>query len=579
MEITKRIRIGDLLIENKLISEAQLATALEEQKKTRRKLGKTLIDLGFIEESQLLRLLSQQLKIPYLNLHQTPIDPNIFKLLPEIHARRFRAIALKEENGKILVGMADPTDIYAYDELQKVLHRPIDIAAISEGDLLRHLESDYRKTDQIDSLAEVLDDELAEADFDLQELTQSTSTADAPVVKLLQAIFEDATSIQASDIHIEPDQNVLRIRQRIDGRLQEQIVDEPRIAAALTSRLKLMAGLNISEKRLPQDGRFNIKVKKKSIDVRLSTMPMVHGESVVMRLLDHSQGLLDLKKLNIPSHVLDPLKQLIKKPHGLLLVTGPTGSGKTTTLYAALNEINVASTKIITAEDPVEYQLPRINQAQIHEKIGLTFPTILRTALRQDPDVILIGEMRDKETVEIGLRAAMTGHLVFSTLHTNDAISTVSRLLDMGAEGFLIASSLQAVLAQRLVRKLCPDCRQTHQADELDKVWLKNVLGDIDLPVFYRAVGCHLCNKTGYKGRTGVYELLIMNTKLASAMQQNNRALFHQLAGQQQQGKTLTRNAIELAQQGITSLDEVLRIAGDIDVESQQILTKDNVTS
>jgi len=579
MEIRKRIRIGDLLIENKLISEAQLATALEEQKKTRRKLGKTLIDLGFIQESQLLHLLSQQLKIPYLDLHQTPIDPTIFKLLPEIHARRFRAIALKEENGKILVGMADPTDIYAYDELQKALPRPINIAAISEGDLLRHLESDYRKTDQIDSLAEVLDDELAEADFDLQELTQSTSTADAPVVKLLQAIFEDAVSIQASDIHIEPDQNVLRIRQRIDGILQEQIVDETRIANALTSRLKLMAGLNISEKRLPQDGRFNIKVKKKSIDVRLSTMPMVHGESVVMRLLDHSQGLLDLEKLNIPAQILGPLKQLIKKPHGLLLVTGPTGSGKTTTLYAALNDINAASTKIITAEDPVEYQLPRINQVQIHEKIGLTFPTILRTALRQDPDVILIGEMRDKETVEIGLRAAMTGHLVFSTLHTNDAISTVSRLLDMGAEGFLVASSLQAVLAQRLVRKLCPDCRQTHQPDELDKIWLKSVLGDIDLPVFHRAVGCHLCNKTGYKGRTGVYELLIMNTKLASAMQQNNRALFHQLAGQQQQGKTLTRNAIELAQQGITSLDEVLRIAGDIDVESQQILTKDNVTS
>ena len=569
MDIRKRIRIGDLLIENKLISEAQLSTALEEQKKTRRKLGKTLIDLDFIKESQLLHLLSQQLKIPYLDLKQTPLDSEIFQLLPEIHARRFRAIALKEQNGNILVGMADPTDIYAYDEIQKVLQRSIEVAAISEGDLLRHLESDYRNTDEIDSLAEVLDDELAETDFDLQALTQSTSTADAPVVKLLQAIFEDAVSMQASDIHIEPDATVLRIRQRIDGVLQEQIVDETRIANALTSRLKLMAGLNISEKRLPQDGRFNIKVNNKSIDVRLSTMPMVHGESVVMRLLDHSQGLLKLSKLNIPEQVLEPLSQLIKKPHGLILVTGPTGSGKTTTLYAALNEINTAASKIITAEDPVEYQLPRINQVQVHEKIGLTFPSVLRTALRQDPDIILIGEMRDKETVEIGLRAAMTGHLVFSTLHTNDAISTVSRLLDMGAEGFLIASSLQAVLAQRLVRKLCPDCRQPHDLDEIDKVWLNSILNSSEHLPFYRAVGCHLCNKTGYKGRTGVYELLIMNAKLAAAMQHDDSTLFNKLAGQQQQGKTLTLNAIALAQQGITTLDEVLRIAGDLDVESQ----------
>jgi len=568
MDIRKRIRIGDLLIEAKLISEAQLTAALHEQKKTRRKLGKTLIDLGFIQESQLLQLLSQQLKIPYLDLNQVPIDKDIFRLLPEILARRFRAIALKEHNGKILVGMADPTDIYAYDELQKTLKRPIDVAAISENDLLRHLDSDYRKTEQIGSLAEELEGELAETDFDLQALTQSTSTADAPVVKLLQAIFEDAVSMQASDIHIEPDATLLRIRLRIDGVLQEQTVDESRIANALTSRLKLMSGLNISEKRLPQDGRFNIKVKNKGIDVRLSTMPMVHGESVVMRLLDHSQGQLDFSKLNIPTHIIEPLNKLIRKPHGLILVTGPTGSGKTTSLYAALNEINTPSSKIITAEDPVEYQLPRINQVQVHEKIGLTFPAVLRTALRQDPDIILIGEMRDTETVEIGLRAAMTGHLVFSTLHTNDAISTIGRLMDMEAEDFLIASSLQAVLAQRLVRKLCPECKEVHELDELNVVWLSQVLGNVQLPPFHRAVGCHLCNMTGYKGRTGVYELLIMNSKLANAIQHDDRTMFTQLAKQQQHGQTLTLNAIKLAEEGITSIEEVLRIAGDIEIDT-----------
>jgi MSHA biogenesis protein MshE len=577
MDLRKRIRIGDLLIENKVISEAQLDAALAEQKKTRRKLGKTLIDLGYIQESQLLTLLSQQLKIPYLKLQHYPIDREILKLLPEIYARRFRAIALKEENDKILVAMTDPTDIYAYDELIKVLKRPIDLVAISESDLLTQLETGYRKTDEIDSLAEVLDVELSENDFDLSALTETTSTADAPVVRLLQAIFEDAVGVQASDIHIEPDSNVLRIRQRIDGLLQEQIVDETRIATALTSRLKLMAGLNISEKRLPQDGRFNIKVKKKSIDVRLSTMPMVHGESVVMRLLDHSQGLLDFEKLGIPDNILQPLQDLIKKPHGLILVTGPTGSGKTTTLYAALNEINSPTSKIITAEDPVEYQLPRVNQVQIHEKIGLTFPTILRTALRQDPDIILIGEMRDQETVEIGLRAAMTGHLVFSTLHTNDAVSTVSRLLDMGAESFLVASSLKAILAQRLVRRLCPDCKKPHTLDQQEKLVLETITGQQkSWPDFYEHHACNKCNNSGYKGRIGIYELLLMSPELSTSLHNEDNAAFIKQAKQQTGFISLTESAIELAKQGITTLDEVLRIAGDIDVRHQQT---DNLSS
>ncbi|PHS68903.1 MAG: MSHA biogenesis protein MshE [Methylophaga sp.] len=575
MDIKKRIRIGDLLIEHKFISEAQLNTALEEQKKTRRKLGKTLIDLGFIKEKQLLELLSEQLRIPHLDLRQYPINAKAFKLLPEIHARRFRAIAIAQENDTITIGMADPTDLYAYDQIQKVLNCPINVAAISENDLLTQLDSGYRKTEQIGSLAEILDDELAESDFDLQSLGEGTTAADAPVVKLLRAIFEDAVTMHASDIHIEPDSNVLRIRQRIDGVLQEQLVDESRVASALTSRLKLMAGLNISEKRLPQDGRFNIKVNNKNIDVRLSTMPMVHGESVVMRLLDHSQGLLDFTTLGIPDHVLRPLRNLIKKPHGLLLVTGPTGSGKTTTLYAALNEINSPATKIITAEDPVEYQLPRINQVQIHDKIGLTFPAVLRTALRQDPDIILIGEMRDQETVEIGLRAAMTGHLVFSTLHTNDAASTVNRLLDMGAEGFLVASSLQAVLAQRLIRRLCPDCSAPHELTEQDKAWLGQVLGpQPDWPEVRQHVGCNQCHHTGYKGRIGVYELLIITPILATCLQQNDRVQFIQQAQRQDDFRSLTLNAIDLAKQGITTLDEVLRIASDIDSHPKKKSTR-----
>lgn len=569
MELKKRIRIGDLLVENNVISENQLQTALQEQKKTRRKLGKTLIDLGFIKESQLLTLLSKQLNIGYIELRHFQIDRQITSRLPEILARRFRAIALKQRNGKIMVGMTDPTDIFAYDEIQKVLKTEIEIVAISESDLLGSIETAYRKSDEIGSLAGALDDQLAESDFDLSELSDNTSIEEAPVVKLLQAIFEDAVNIHASDIHIEPDANVLRIRQRIDGVLQEQVVDEKRIATALTSRLKLMAGLNISEKRLPQDGRFNIKVKNTSIDVRLSTMPMVHGESVVMRLLDHSQGLLNFDKLGFPEEVLNPFQQLIRKPHGLILVTGPTGSGKTTSLYAALNEINTPNNKIITAEDPVEYQLPRINQVQIHSKIGLTFPSVLRTALRQDPDVILIGEMRDQETAEIGLRAAMTGHLVFSTLHTNDAISSISRLLDMGAEPFLVATSVQAVLAQRLVRRLCSECKQPDTHDPQANRWLEQIDENVhqNESVYYKPIGCNSCNNTGYKGRIGVYELLVMNPELTTAIHDDDMTNFIDSAKRQKGFKTLAQGALELASQGITTLEEVRRLAGDLDVK------------
>ena len=566
MDIRKRIRIGDLLIENKLITASQLEFALANQKKTRRKLGKTLIDLGYIQESTLLQLLSEQLRIDYIDLKKISLDPEVQHSLPEVYARRFRAIALLEKEGSILVGMADPSDIFAYDEIQKVLKKPIKIAAISESDLLHHLDIGYRKTEKIDNLAEVLDDELSAAEFDVQSLSQVISNSnDTPVVKLLQAIFEDAAAMRASDIHIEPGHNTLRIRQRIDGVLHEQIIEEFRIASALTSRLKLMAGLNISEKRLPQDGRFHIRVQNKNIDIRLSTLPMIHGESVVMRLLDHSQGILNFDKLGLNADLLASIKKLIKKPNGLLLVTGPTGSGKTTTLYTILSEINQPETKIITVEDPVEYRLPRINQVQVHEKIGLTFPSVLRTSLRQDPDIILIGEMRDKETVDIGLRAAMTGHLVFSTLHTNDAISSVARLIDMGAEGFLIASSVQAILAQRLIRRLCHECKQPYALTVAEQAFVKKFYQTMpDDARFYQPNGCHHCNNTGYQGRIGIYELLTMTPTLAEKLQLKDTQDFTKIAKQQLARKTLSHQAILAAMQGQSSMNEVNRIAGEL---------------
>jgi MSHA biogenesis protein MshE len=395
-------------------------------------------------------------------------------------------------------------------------------------------------------------------------MARLNEVSEAPVVKLLESIFDDAVLMNASDIHIEPDEKVLRIRQRIDGILNEQILNEVKIASALVVRLKLMASLNISEKRLPQDGRFTIRVKGKTLDVRLSTLPVTHGESIVMRLLDHSHNLLNLDKLGIPDDILITFKKYIKKPHGLILVTGPTGSGKTTTLYSALTEVNTPDTKIITAEDPVEYSLSRINQSQVNEKIGLTFASVLRSALRQDPDVILVGEMRDTETAEIAIRAAITGHLVFSTLHTNSAVETATRLLDMGVKGYILASALQVIVAQRLVRRICENCITTITIDEHQSIWLENTfpsLNDINI-TFKQGLGCTHCNNTGYKGRIGVYELLEMTHATLDALRRNDSPAFITAAKATPGFKPFTVGALEFAQQGITSLDEVMRITG-----------------
>ena len=391
----------------------------------------------------------------------------------------------------------------------------------------------YRRTDEIVSLAEELDEELKQTDVDLGALSAEEGSPDAPVIKLIQSMFQDAVHVNASDIHIEPDERCLRIRQRVDGLLQEQIIDGNRVAAALVTRLKLMCGLDIAEKRKPQDGRFSIKIDDKSLDVRLSTMPIYHGEAIVLRLLDQSSSRKTFAELGMPPDIAERFKALIERSAGMMLVTGPTGSGKTTTLYAALHHVNSPTTKIITAEDPIEYRLERINQVQVNPKIGLTFSAILRTALRQDPDIVLVGEMRDQETAEIGLRAAMTGHLVFSTLHTQSAVSTVSRLLDMGAQGYLIASALDGVLAQRLVRRICDNCAQPVEADGAAAelvVALSERRPRSTRAKFVEGAGCTYCNMTGYRGRVGIYELLEVDADIAAAIRSNDLAELERLA-------------------------------------------------
>jgi MSHA biogenesis protein MshE len=391
----------------------------------------------------------------------------------------------------------------------------------------------------------------------------SEEVTDAPVVKLLQSLFEDAVQAKASDIHIEPDEKVLRIRQRVDGVLIEQVLDEVNIASAVVIRLKLIAGLNISEKRLPQDGRFNIRVKNRTLDVRVSTLPVQHGESVVMRLLDHSQGLLNLDILGIPENILSRFRKHINSPHGLILVTGPTGSGKTTTLYAALTEINKPDTKIITAEDPIEYSLPRINQVQVNDKVGLTFVSVLRSALRQDPDIILVGEMRDSETADIAIRASITGHLVFSTLHTNGAIETATRLLDMGLEGYVLASALRVIIAQRLVRRICEYCSESAVIEAGQLIWLEKLQNkDYGKVNFQYGRGCLQCNHTGYNGRIGVYELLDLGRDTLDALRRNDTAAFTQAALKTPGFVPFSICAADYAEQGITTVEEVMRITG-----------------
>ena len=561
----KKIRIGDLLVEHKIISEAQLNQALAEQKRSGHKLGRTLIELGIISEDQLLQFLSRQLQLPFIDLKHYKYDAETVRKVPETLARRYRAIALDDSQPALLIGMADPTDIFAYDELAKVLKRDLRLAVVREADLLRTIDLVYRKTEEITSLAEELSEELSENDITLEDMLQGADVSDAPVVKLLQSLFEDAVQVGASDIHIEPDEHVLRIRQRIDGVLQEQVMKEKRIAAAVVSRLKLMSGLDISERRLPQDGRFNIRVKDRSIDIRLSTMPIQYGESVVMRLLDQSGGTLDLKKIGMPSVLLNRFRRHIHKPHGIVLVTGPTGSGKTTTLYGALNEMNAPEKKIITVEDPVEYRLSRINQVQVNPKIGLNFASVLRTALRQDPDIVLVGEIRDSETAEIALRAAITGHLVLSTLHTNDAISTAIRLIDMGIPGYMVATSLEAIVAQRLVRRICDSCGADYQPTVQELSWLQSELSlDPHELSFKQGRGCPHCNNTGYRGRIGVFELLELSEPMADALRREDTAAFTQAAHANPEFTTLAHNALSFAFDGITTLEEVLRLVGEL---------------
>lgn len=563
MSETKTFRLGDALIDQGLITQEQLKDALAEQKRTGRLLGKVLVENNYVSEEQIARVIASQQGIPFVDLRKFPLEPETVTLLPELQARRYRALVLEDRGGTYLVGLTDPSDLRSQDSLALQLKRPIDVAVITIAQFNDVLDRVYRKSDQIGEYVREVEREIDPAGeaVQLSQLNVTTADVDAPVIKLLQTIFEQAERLRASDIHIEPQENKLVVRFRIDGVLHPQIETDPRVHSALLVRLKLLAGLDIAERRLPQDGRLAVRTATNRLDIRLATMPTQFGESAVMRLLLASHGLQDLERLGMTPETLKKFSQAISAPHGMVLVTGPTGSGKSTTLYAALQRLNRPSVKILTCEDPVEYRIAGLNQVQVNEKIDLSFARILRTFLRLDPDILFVGEIRDQDTAEMAARAAATGHLLLSTLHTNDAVAAPARLLDLGLPGYMVATTLSCVVSQRLLRLVCPYCSQKTEPSFQEMEWFRQFYpGDMSQAHFCRGAGCDQCNRLGYMGRIAVHELLEMTPALASVLHAGQIDEFERMARIQIGRETMRDRALELAYSGRTTIEEVRRV-------------------
>lgn len=555
--------LGEALIDQGWLTAKQLSDALQEQKRTGQKLGQILLDNNFVTDEQIAKVLATQQNLPFIDLKRFSIQRDKTRLLGEMQARKYRAILLEERKDTYLVAISDPFNLSAQDALSVLLKRPIEYVVVSNEQLSATIDRLYLKDEQLTEFARAIESDI-DRDYNIVNLNRISSTvddADAPVVKLLQTVFREAAQLRASDIHFEAQEKKLVVRFRIDGALHTHAEADLKIAPPLVVKLKLMAGLDIAEKRLPQDGRISVRVDEaRQLDIRMSTMPTQYGESVVLRILMQSQGIRDLEALGMSEDVYKRFLNAISTPNGIVLATGPTGSGKTTTLYGALTRLNSPEVKILTCEDPVEYRIGGINQVQVNDKIGLTFPTVLRSFLRQDPDVLLVGEIRDGETAEIAVRAAMTGHLVLSTLHTNDAVSTPSRLLDMGIPGFLIATTLRAVLSQRLLRLVCKECAQPYELTPDERAWIDHYYGDIPPDAkLQHGTGCQHCNGSGYRGRIGIYELLDMTHELALALHTGNPAQFEAVARQQIGHGSLMHQGFALAFQGRTTVSEVIK--------------------
>ncbi len=559
-------KLGELLVRNNTISNQQLAKALEDQKASGGRLGESLIKLGFIKELDLVRFLSKQYGMPSVNLTEIAIHPEVIKIIPTDVAIKYQVIPVSLRDTTLIVAMVDPSNIFAIDDIKFLTGYRIEALVASESSMKQALDMHYGTTKGLDTLLEGMETEGVEYIGEEETVNISNlkeASEDAPVIKLVNAILTDAIKKRASDIHVEPYEKSFRIRFRMDGTLYEMMKPPLKMKNAMISRLKIMARLDIAERRLPQDGRIKLKMGKDTeMDFRVSVLPTLFGEKVVLRLLDKSNLQLDMTKLGFMDEQLGHFREAIYRPFGIVLVTGPTGSGKTTTLYSALSELNKTTENISTAEDPVEFNLAGINQVQIHEEIGLTFANALRSFLRQDPDIILVGEIRDFETAEIAIKAALTGHLVLSTLHTNDAPSTVNRLLNMGIEPFLVSSATNLILAQRLVRKICQECKEpvTISPESFVKLGVqKEEYEQYKDITFYKGKGCDICNNTGYKGRLALYEVMPISEPIKELILQGASAIDIKREAIHQGLQTLRRSGISKLLGGVTSLEEVLK--------------------
>ncbi|MCL6559128.1 MAG: Flp pilus assembly complex ATPase component TadA [Firmicutes bacterium] len=559
MKSAKRKRLGEILIDAGALTQEQLDKALELQRSSGRRLGEVLLKEGFITEQTLIQVLESQMGIQSLDLSRVNIDAKVARMIPESLARRHGVIPVHIAGGKLLLAMKDPLDYFAQEDVKTLVNLPVQPAIASERDIVRTIERVFSRNvaqkavDDFTKMYGITHEARAET-----AATEAVDLDAAPIVRFLNTILDNAVRAGASDIHIEPVLDEMRVRQRIDGILQESLVTNMGAHPAIVSRVKVMSNLNVAEKRVPQDGRATYRVDNRDVDLRISVLPTTHGEKIVIRILDKSSFVIAKENLGMAEKDLEKFQRLISRPYGIILVTGPTGSGKSTTLYAMLTELNDVQKNIVTIEDPVEYNIKGITQTQVNVKTGYTFASGLRSILRQDPDIIMVGEIRDLETAEIAVRSALTGHLVLSTLHTNDAPGAVARLLDMGIEPFLLSSSLLGVIAQRLVRRICPSCLEEYESSERE--W--RFLGLKDSPglKLYRGKGCPLCSGSGYRGRIGIFEIFELNKAQRHLI--DKRANSDDLRDHARQDGmvTLWENCLEKVLKGITTVEEMVRV-------------------
>jgi type IV pilus assembly protein PilB len=551
--------LGALLIDEGLLTDAQLDAALAEQGRSGKPLGRLLIESGNISEAELVRTLARQVGLEFVDLSDRVADPSVSSLVSENLARRYQAIPIGWEDGKLIVAMADPSNVFAVDDIRAIAGAEVRTVVATASQINETIEKFFRVDADVDAVVQAARDESG--DEDLSSVTELVE--DAPIVKFVNMLVTQAVGDRASDIHVEPAEHDLRIRFRIDGVLHEMMRSPRSIQAGVISRLKVMADINIAERRIPQDGRISMKVGGRGIDLRVATLPTVYGEKVVMRILDKGQAVLRLEELGFLPETEERFESAYRRPYGAILVTGPTGSGKSTTLYATLNTLNSPDRNIITVEDPVEYRLPGINQVQINPKAGLTFASALRSILRSDPDIVLVGEIRDRETAVIGVEAALTGHLVLSTLHTNDAASTPLRLVEMGVEPFLVTSALDCVVAQRLARRLCDKCKDPYQptdAELREAGWPMEDVEQGDWPTLHHAVGCGACGRTGYKGRFALHEVMIVTEEIERLIIERRSTEDLQKTAEMQGMLTLKSDGLRKVGMGLTSLEEIFRV-------------------